>query len=152
MAIILILFTRTASAQLLPVDTLKTDSLKNGMVKPAQFEAANSYDVGDLIKKILHKKPGTKQPSGITVIPNIASNPTIGFQVGIKAVAGRKLGTDPNTSVLNRWNQTHEVPNLFITDGAAMASSGCQNPSLTYMALSARAADHAVQLMGAGAL
>lgn len=94
---ILILLTDRASAQLLPVDTLKTDSLKNGMVKPAQIETLNSYDVGDLIKKILHKKPGTKKPSGITVIPNIASNPTIGFQVGIKAVAGRKLGTDPNT-------------------------------------------------------
>ena len=62
------------------------------------------------------------------------------------------MGKDPTKSVLNAWNQAHDVPNLFITDGAAMASSGCQNPSLTYMALSARAADHAVQLMKESAL
>ena len=46
--------------------------------------------------------------------------------------------------VLNAWNQAWDVPNLFITDGAAMASSACQNPSITYMALTARAAAHAV--------
>ena len=52
--------------------------------------------------------------------------------------------------MLNGFNQAHDVPNLFITDGAAMASSGTQNPSLTYMALSARAANHAVELLKAG--
>ena len=60
------------------------------------------------------------------------------------------MGTDPRKSVLNRFNQTHDVPNLFITDGAAMASSGCQNPSLTYMALTARAAHHAVEFLREG--
>jgi choline dehydrogenase-like flavoprotein len=54
--------------------------------------------------------------------------------------------------VLNQYNQAHEVPNLFCTDGAAMASSGCQNPSLTYMALSARAADYAVQFLKQGVI
>jgi choline dehydrogenase-like flavoprotein len=63
-----------------------------------------------------------------------------------------RMGRDPKTSVLNGFNQAHEVPNLFITDGAAMASSGCQNPSLTYMALSARAADHAAGLVKEGKL
>ena len=62
------------------------------------------------------------------------------------------MGKDPKTSVLNKHNQAHEVPNLFITDGAAMASSGCQNPSLTYMALSARAAHHASGLLKEGTL
>ncbi|MGE3690236.1 MAG: GMC oxidoreductase [Novosphingobium sp.] len=62
------------------------------------------------------------------------------------------MGKDPKTSVLNKWNQAHDVANLFITDGAAMASSGCQNPSLTYMALSARAADHAASLLKEGQL
>lgn len=57
-----------------------------------------------------------------------------------------RMGRDPKTSVLNEWCQAHDIPNLFITDGAAMTSGGCQNPSLTYMALSARAADHAVKL------
>jgi choline dehydrogenase-like flavoprotein len=61
-----------------------------------------------------------------------------------------RMGRDPKTSVLNQYNQAHDVPNLFITDGAAMASSGTQNPSLTYMALSARAAHHAVEFLKAG--
>jgi len=53
-----------------------------------------------------------------------------------------RMGRDPKTSILNGFNQTHEVDNLFVTDGAAMASSPCQNPSLTYMALTARAVDY----------
>ena len=62
------------------------------------------------------------------------------------------MGRDPKTSVLNGWSQAHEVPNLFITDGAAMTSSASMNPSLTYMALSARAANHAADLLRDGAL
>jgi choline dehydrogenase-like flavoprotein len=58
------------------------------------------------------------------------------------------MGRDRKSSVLNGWNQAHEVPNLFVTDGACMASSACQNPSLTYMALTARAASHAVSATG----
>lgn len=61
-----------------------------------------------------------------------------------------RMGRDPKTSVLNEWCQAHDVPNLFITDGACMPSGGCQNPSITYMALSARAADHAVKLFKNG--
>lgn len=55
-----------------------------------------------------------------------------------------RMGRDPKTSVLNAFNQMHEVPNVFITDGSAMTSSACVNPSLTYMALTARACDYAV--------
>lgn len=55
-----------------------------------------------------------------------------------------RMGRDKRTSVLNQWNQSWDIPNLFITDGAAMTSSGCQNPSLTYMALTARACRYAV--------
>ncbi len=55
-----------------------------------------------------------------------------------------RMGRDPKTSVLNAYNQAHDVPNLFVTDGACMTSSACQNPSLTYMALTTRAVDYAV--------
>ena len=65
-----------------------------------------------------------------------------GFSVHEMGTA--RMGRDPKTSVLNSYNQTHEVKNLFITDGGAMTSSSCVNPSLTYMALTARAADFAV--------
>ncbi len=71
---------------------------------------------------------------------------------GIHEMGGARMGRDPDTSVLNRWNQAHDVPNLFVTDGACMTSSACQNPSLTYMALTARAVDYAVQEMKRGNL
>jgi len=63
-----------------------------------------------------------------------------------------RMGRDPKTSVLNRWNQSWDVPNLFVTDGAAMTSSGCQNPSITYMALTARACHYAVERLKRGEL
>ena len=55
-----------------------------------------------------------------------------------------RMGSNPSTSVLNAWNQVHSAKNVFVTDGACMTSSACQNPSLTYMALTARAVDYAV--------
>lgn len=61
-----------------------------------------------------------------------------------------RMGRDPKTSVLNAFNQVHASPNVFVTDGACMTSSACQNPSLTYMALTARAANHAVDEMKKG--
>jgi len=63
-----------------------------------------------------------------------------------------RMGRDPKTSVLNSWNQTWDVPNVFVTDGACMASSGNQNPSLTYMALTARACHYAVDALKRGDL
>ena len=58
-----------------------------------------------------------------------------------------RMGRDPKTSVLNKWNQMHEVPNVFVTDGSCMTSSGTQNPSITYMALTARAVDYAHRMV-----
>jgi len=58
-----------------------------------------------------------------------------------------RMGHDPKTSVLNLYNQMHEVPNVFITDGSCMSSSSCVNPSLTYMALTARACNYAFKEM-----
>jgi len=64
--------------------------------------------------------------------------------MGIHEMGTARMGKDPKTSVLNSWNQVWDAPNVFVTDGSCMTSSACQNPSLTYMALTARAADHAV--------
>lgn len=93
--------TQHGFSQETPVDSLKTDSLKYQIPKklPPGMDMSVQYDIADLIKDILHKEPSPpgKKASGITVIPNISSNPTIGFQIGVKAVAGRKLGRDPNT-------------------------------------------------------
>jgi choline dehydrogenase-like flavoprotein len=63
-----------------------------------------------------------------------------------------RMGNDPKTSVLNKWNQLHEVKNVFVTDGACMTSSANQNPSITYMALTARAVDFAVEELKRGNL
>ncbi len=71
---------------------------------------------------------------------------------GIHEMGTARMGHDPNTSVLNKYNQSWDIPNLFISDGSFMTSAGCQNPSLTYMAFSARAADHAASLMREGVL
>ena len=60
------------------------------------------------------------------------------------------MGRDPKTSVLNAHNQVWDAPNVFVTDGACMTSAACQNPSLTYMALTARAADFAVSELKKG--
>lgn len=65
--------------------------------------------------------------------------------LGIHEMGTARMGRNPKTSVLNGNNQVHAVPNVYVTDGAAMTSAACQNPSLTYMALTARAADHAVK-------
>src|SRR5687768_12742200 len=64
--------------------------------------------------------------------------------MGIHEMGTARMGRDPKTSVLNQWNQVWDAPNVFATDGSCMTSAACQNPSLTYMALTARAADHAV--------
>ncbi|MBC6989564.1 GMC oxidoreductase [Hymenobacter sp. BT491] len=63
---------------------------------------------------------------------------------GIHEMGTARMGHDPKTSVLNKHNQVWDAPNVYVTDGACMTSAACQNPSLTYMALTARAVDHAV--------
>lgn len=85
-----------------PADTLKVDSLriKKGTASKPVDALSTQYDVGDLFQAIFHpnkKADSLKKRSGITVIPNVAANPSIGVQIGIKAVAGLKLGSDPST-------------------------------------------------------
>ena len=65
----------------------------------------------------------------------------------IHEMGGARMGKDPKTSILNKWNQVHACKNVFVTDGAGMTSTSTQNPSLTYMAMTARAADYAVKEM-----
>ena len=72
--------------------------------------------------------------------------------LGNHEMGAARMGRNPDTSVLGAFNQCHDVPNLYVTDGACMTSSACQNPSLTYMALTARACDHAVRELERGAL
>ncbi|HSX52467.1 MAG TPA: GMC family oxidoreductase [Cellvibrio sp.] len=72
--------------------------------------------------------------------------------MGIHEMGTARMGHDPKTSVLNKYNQVWDAPNVFVTDGACMTSASCVNPSLTYMALTARAVDHAVKELKKGNL
>jgi len=90
------------------------------------------------------------ETAGIKNVGTYDNMPAPGFCIHEMGTA--RMGKDPKTSVLNKWNQMHEAKNVFITDGSAMASAACQNPSLTYMALTARAADFAVSELKKGNL
>jgi choline dehydrogenase-like flavoprotein len=88
------------------------------------------------------------EAAGAKNIKTYDNKPAPGFCIHEMGTA--RMGRDSKTSVLNSWNQMHDVKNVFITDGSCMASSACQNPSLTYMALTARAADYAVSELKKG--
>ncbi len=73
-----------------------------------------------------------------------------GIGLGIHEMGTARMGRNRKTSVLNGNNQLHDVANVYVTDGAFMVSSNCVNPSLTYMAFTARAADHAANELKKG--
>ncbi len=79
---------------------------------------------------------------GLKNVQGFDNNPVLGR--GIHEMGTCRMGKDPKTSVLNKWNQVWDAPNVFVTDGSFMTSTNCVNPSLTYMAFTARAANHAV--------
>ena len=90
------------------------------------------------------------EAAGLKDVSTYESESPLGLAIHEMGTA--RMGRDPKTSVLNGNNQVHAVPNVYVTDGAFMASAGCQNPSLTYMAFTARAANHAVESLKAGDL
>ena len=90
------------------------------------------------------------ESTGATDVTTYDSGHAIGH--GIHEMGTARMGKDPKTSVLNGNNQVWDAKNVFVTDGACMTSSACQNPSLTYMALTARAASFAVEELKKGNL
>jgi choline dehydrogenase-like flavoprotein len=102
------------------------------------------YDDNDekMIKDYMEQLTEMFEKAGFTNIKAADSKQAPGLD--IHEMGGVRMGNDPKTSLLNRWNQLHACKNVFVTDGACMTSTSTQNPSLTYMALSARAADYAV--------
>jgi choline dehydrogenase-like flavoprotein len=88
------------------------------------------------------------ESAGVKNVQGGDENPYLGR--GIHEMGTARMGKDPKTSVLNKWNQVWDAKNVFVTDGSFMASTACQNPSLTYMAFTARAADHAVSELKKG--
>ena len=101
-------------------------------------------------KDMMNSAAEMLEKAGLKNIGTYDYMPAPGFCIHEMGTA--RMGKDPKTSVLNGNNQLHEVSNVFITDGACMASSACQNPSVTYMALTARACDFAVKELKKGNL
>ncbi|MBX2923917.1 MAG: GMC family oxidoreductase [Chitinophagaceae bacterium] len=99
-------------------------------------------------KDMMNSAAEMLEKAGLKDIQTYDSMPAPGFCIHEMGTA--RMGRDPKTSVLNGYNQMHDVKNVYITDGACMTSSACQNPSVTYMALTARAADHAVSELRKG--
>ncbi len=90
------------------------------------------------------------EAAGVKNVKTYDGGYTVGM--GIHEMGTARMGRDPKTSVLNGNNQVWDAPNVFVTDGACMTSASCVNPSLTYMALTARAADFAVSELKKGNL
>jgi choline dehydrogenase-like flavoprotein len=88
------------------------------------------------------------QAAGVKNVKGHDGDGTMGR--GIHEMGTARMGLDPKTSVLNKWNQVWDAPNVFVTDGSFMVSANCVNPSLTYMAMTARAVDHAVNELKKG--
>jgi choline dehydrogenase-like flavoprotein len=88
------------------------------------------------------------EAAGVKDVKGHDGDGTIGR--GIHEMGTARMGNDRKTSVLNKWNQVWDAPNVFVTDGSFMVSANCVNPSLTYMAMTARAADHAVSELKKG--
>jgi len=105
------------------------------------FDVAFKENEYKMREDIVMQLKGMFEAAGFTDIR--AFDEETGPGLGIHEMGGARMGRDPKTSVVNANNQVHEVPNLYVTDGAFMTSASCVNPSLTYMAFTARAADHA---------
>jgi choline dehydrogenase-like flavoprotein len=103
------------------------------------------YDDNDekMLKDFFEQMSEMYTKAGFTNIKTFDSKQAPGLD--IHEMGGVRMGRDPKTSLLNEWNQLHHCKNVFVTDGACMTSTSTQNPSLTYMALTARAADFAVK-------
>ncbi len=106
-----------------------------------------AYDNNDekMVKDFVQQFSEMYTKAGFTNIKANDSKQAPGLD--IHEMGGVRMGKDPKTSMLNKWNQLHACKNVFVTDGACMTSTSTQNPSLTYMAFAARAADHAVRQM-----
>ena len=109
-----------------------------------------SYDDNDekLLKDFFEQFTEMFTTAGFTNIRPSDSKQAPGLD--IHEMGGVRMGKDPKTSLLNSWNQLHACKNVFVTDGAFMTSTSTQNPSLTYMAMTARATDHAMKELKAG--
>ncbi|MEP6846200.1 MAG: GMC family oxidoreductase [Panacibacter sp.] len=131
-------------------NTVSLDKVKKDEWGVPLLDINVSYDDNDekMIKDFFEQMTEMFTKAGFTDINTRDSKQAPGLD--IHEMGGCRMGNDPKTSMLNKWNQLHACKNVFVTDGACMTSTSTQNPSLTYMAFTARAADYAMQQMKKG--
>lgn len=117
-----------------------------------QLITSVDYDENDdkMVQDFLEQGEAMLEAAGCKNIRTMDSKQAPGLD--IHEMGGVRMGKDPKTSILNKWNQVHSCRNVYVTDGACMSSVSMQNPSLTFMALTARAANHAAEELKKGNL
>ena len=123
--------------------TLDYDNLDQWGLQTVTFDATIKENERNMRKDMQQQAVEMLESAGFKNVRGYDGDYAIGL--GIHEMGTARMGRDVKTSVLNGNNQVHEVPNVYVTDGSAMTSAGNVNPSLTYMALTARAANHAVE-------
>ena len=126
------------------VDLSKDKKDKNGI---PLLNINVTYDNNDelMIKDFYEQYTEMYEKAGFKEIKTRDTKQAPGLD--IHEMGGARMGNDPKTSLLNKWNQMHHCKNVFVTDGSCMTSTATQNPSLTFMAISARSANHAIKLL-----
>jgi choline dehydrogenase-like flavoprotein len=122
--------------------TLSKDQKDDWGMPVLHISADWQANENSMTKDILAQGAAMLEKAGFKNINHYDNHAPLGH--GIHEMGTARMGRDPKTSILNGFNQMHAVKNVFVTDGSCMTSGGCQNPSVTYMALTARAADYAV--------
>ena len=123
--------------------TLNYDKLDKWGLPTVTFDASIKENERNMRKDMQQQAVEMLENAGFKDVRGYDGDYALGL--GIHEMGTARMGRDRKTSVLNKNNQIHDVPNVYVTDGAAMTSAGNVNPSLTYMALTARAANHAVE-------
>jgi choline dehydrogenase-like flavoprotein len=112
------------------------------------FDAGFKENEKNMRKDMMNDAAEMLQAAGVKNVKTFDGDSVPGMAIHEMGTA--RMGKDPKQSIVNEWNQVHSVKNVFITDGACMSSTNCCNPSLTFMALTARASDHAVSELKKG--
>ncbi len=123
--------------------TLSTDKKDQWGLPQLDFDVEFKQNELEMRKAIKEEAAAMLTAAGFREV-SVYENET-GPGLGIHEMGGARMGANPKTSVTNKFNQVHDVPNIYVTDGAFMTSASCVNPSLTYMAFTARAANHAAK-------
>ncbi len=131
-------------------NTVKLDASRKDAWGMPLLNIDISYDDNDekMVKDFIDQLSEMYTKAGFSDIKAGDSKQAPGLD--IHEMGGARMGHDPKTSLLNKWNQLHSCTNVFVTDGACMTSTSTQNPSLTYMALTARSADYALSELKKG--